>query len=121
VGAVNSFSKKYLLFPAHSRSIGATFAYCIFTSVSVVDQNIDNQTRGEIACTISAITCSSCDNNKGEQECPEWSEQDVSSVLKTTLKQLATLSAIFMLYSIGALRFGFVLRKHLSLYQIDYV
>jgi hypothetical protein len=90
-------------------------------SIDAVDQDIDDKSRGQIACSISAATCSFCDNDKGKPECPEWSEQDVSSVLKTTLKQLATLSAIFLLYSIGALRFGFVLRKHLSLYQIDYV
>ena len=43
------------------------------------------------------------------------------AVIQTQLKASATLAVLFMLYSLGALRFGFMLRQHISMYQIDYV
>lgn len=90
--------------------------------MNLVDKSLDDDSvRGSIACSLSPETCSFCGNDNEEIECPEWTKGDVSRVLRTTLKQLATLAAIFALHSINVLRFGFVLRHHLSLYQIDYV
>jgi hypothetical protein len=45
----------------------------------------------------------------------------VLRVLQTQYRSSAALAAIFIIYAISALRFGFLLRKHISLYQIDYV
>lgn len=86
-----------------------------------IDRSLDNLLRGTIACSLSPATCSFSGNDDREDECPEWTEEDVDRVLSTLLRQLTTLAAIFMVYSIGALRFGFVLWHHLSSYQIDYV
>jgi hypothetical protein len=78
--------------------------------------------RARIACSIDTVdSCTLCGNRLGLTECPEWSTEDVFKVLQTQLKQSATLAAIFLVYSLGALRFGFVLRKHVRQYQIDYV
>jgi hypothetical protein len=96
------------------------FVQSILQSSNVVDIPLDDQLRGELACTIAASSCSYCDV-EGKRECPEWTDDDVKVVLQTQLKASAALSAIFMIYSVGALRFGFVLRSHIIRYQIDYV
>ena len=101
--------------------IAIIFATSVFHSVTIVDVPLDDNQRGKAACNISAPTCSYCGNTVGERECPEWTHDDVLSVIRTQLKQSATLAAIFLIYSMGALRFGFVLRKHIRMYQIDYV
>jgi hypothetical protein len=82
---------------------------------------MNDEIRGILACSISAGSCTFCDNDEGMPRCPQWSEDDVKAVLKTQLKGSATLAALFMFYSLGALRFGFTLRTHISMYQIDYV
>ena len=51
----------------------------------------------------------------------EWANGDVVRIIQTQLKQSATLAAIFFLYAISALRFGFSLRLTVSSYEIDYV
>lgn len=51
----------------------------------------------------------------------EWTNQDVTRIIQTQLKQSATLAAIFFLYAFSALRFGFSLRLSVSRYEIDYV
>ena len=56
-----------------------------------------------------------------ELRCPEWTLDEVTKVLQSQLKQSATLAAIFIVYAVAVLRFGFVLRGHLSKYEIDYV
>mmetsp|Transcript_39667 Transcript_39667/g.55931 ORF Transcript_39667/g.55931 Transcript_39667/m.55931 type:complete len:117 (+) Transcript_39667:117-467(+) len=101
---------------------GAIFTGSILISTSLIDVPLTDSERGVVACVIdTAESCSFCENKDGLRECPEWSDNEVTKVLQTQLKQSATLAAIFILYSIGALRFGFVLRKHISMYQIDYV
>ena len=55
------------------------------------------------------------------RQCPEWTDSDILKVLQTQLKQSATLAAIFLIYAFSALRFGFILRSHVSRYQIEYV
>ena len=76
-----------------------------------------------IACGVdTADSCSNCDGSiEGMDLCPEWNLDDVTRVLQTQTKGSATLAIIFFLYSFSALRFGFVLRKHVTMYQIDYV
>ena len=89
---------------------------------NLVQAPIDDSQRGEVACFVDKdTTCTNCDDPVPENRCPEWTLDDVTRILQTQLKQSATLAAIFVLYAISALQFGLVLRKHLSLYQIDYV
>ena len=103
------------------------FAASLVFSVDLVDYGISDEERGSIACYVdTANSCTNCyPNDKGwdptEPQCPEWTLDDVVKVLQTQLKQSATLAAIFLIYAFSALRFGFVLRSHVSRYQIEYV
>lgn len=91
-------------------------------STSLVDVPLSDSERGRIACLIDGSqSCTFCDNKSDLRECPEWEENEVVRVLQTQLKQSATVAAIFWLYAVSALRFGFALRKHISMYEIDYV
>lgn len=104
--------------------LASIFAASIMFSVNLVDTTpIPGSKRGDVACFIDekAGTCTSCGALIPDEQCPEWTTSDMMKILKTQLKQSATMSAIFFLYAVNILRFGFVLRKHLSLYQIDYV
>jgi hypothetical protein len=98
------------------------FAGSIAYSVSLVNFPPSEQSRGTIACYIdTAETCTGCKNRIPVLRCPEWTEEDVTKVLQTQMKGSATLAAIFVLYALSALRFGFSMRRHTLLYQIDYV
>ena len=99
------------------------FVASISYSVALVDIPIDEDQVENIACGVdTADSCSNCDGAiPNEPLCPEWSLEDVTRVLQNQTKGSATLAIIFFLYSFGALRFGFVLRKHVTMYQIDYV
>jgi len=66
-------------------------------------------------------SCTGCESPNPAKVCPEWSENDVSRVLKTTMKQSATVAAIFLVYALITLRYGVILFNHVSNYQIDYV
>lgn len=66
-------------------------------------------------------SCTGCDSIYPDEICPEWSEGDVTRVLKTIMKQSATVAAIFLVYALTTLRYGFLLLKHVNSYQIDYV
>jgi hypothetical protein len=96
------------------------FAASIAFSVNLVNVPIDTETREDIACFLDqADSCSSCEGETNR--CPEWSESDVTGVLQTQAKSSAALAAIFVVHAFSALRFGFGLRKHIIMYQIDYV
>ena len=102
--------------------LATLFVASIVFSANLVAYPISQDTRGQIACFVDRnASCTNCQAEYGSLRCPEWSLLDVTQILQTQLKQSATLAAIFMLYAMSVLRFGFVLRKHLSLYQIDYV
>lgn len=98
---------------------GASISY----SVALVDIPINPTQKDDISCGVdTADSCSNCDLHLPDQpKCPEWTLEDVTAVLQTQTKGSATLAVIFFLYSFSALRFGFVLRKHVTMYQIDYV
>jgi hypothetical protein len=101
--------------------LASIFAASIAFSISFVDLPIKDHDRGKIACFLDRIgSCSNCNGGKG-RVCPEWSRADVTHVIQTQAKGSATLSAIFIMYGIAALRFGFGLRNHVTMYQIDYV
>jgi hypothetical protein len=108
--------------------VGAIFAASVVFSVDIVDYGINDDDRGQIACSVdTANSCTNCFdkndiNNRNEmRQCPEWTDSDILKVLQTQLKQSATLAAIFLIYAFSALRFGFILRSHVSRYQIEYV
>jgi hypothetical protein len=86
------------------------------------DNDVARSGRGEVACLVDQnVTCTQCGYSDKEDRCPEWDVEDVARILQTQLKQSATVAAILILYAVSVLRFGFVLRRHLSMYQIDYV
>lgn len=98
----------------------AIFAASITLSISLVDLPISFDERGRIACFLDQVgSCTRCEF--GTRRCPEWTTSDVTRVIQTQAKGSATLSAIFVLYGISALRYGFGLRKNVAMYQIDYV
>ena len=108
--------------------VGAILAASVVFSVDIVDYGINDDDRGQIACSVdTANSCTNCFdkndiNNRNEmRQCPEWTDSDILKVLQTQLKQSATLAAIFLIYAFSALRFGFILRSHVSRYQIEYV
>jgi hypothetical protein len=96
------------------------FSASIAFSVSLVNVPIDENTRADIACFIDrAGGCTNCEAAVGR--CPEWGEVDVTRVLQTQAKSSAAMAAIFFVHASTAIRFGFGLRKHNIMYQIDYV
>jgi hypothetical protein len=84
---------------------------------------MDASKQGDIACGVdTAGSCSNCGREDPSlPQCPEWGLEDVDAVLQTQTKGSATLAAIFFIYSFSASRFGLVLRRHVTMYQIDYV
>jgi len=102
--------------------IGTIFCVSILWSVDLVNFSLTDTQRGDLACSIDAVnSCTQCDNSNELPKCPEWSLEDVVKVLQTQLKESATLAAIVFLYSLGSVRFGLVLLKHIMGYQIEYV
>ena len=99
------------------------FAASITFSSSFVEIPLTDSQRGDLACIIDqAGSCTNCDLPHGDpNRCPEWSVSDVTKVIQTQAKSSAALAAILMLYSFGALRFGFGMRKHIRMYQIQYI
>jgi len=77
--------------------------------------------RGNIACTINNNQCTNCDSRIAGIRCPEWSYEDITIIVRRQLQQCAILAAIFVLYDLNVMMHGLNLRKHLSMYQIDYV
>jgi uncharacterized membrane protein YidH (DUF202 family) len=97
-------------------------ASIIFSADLISSSSLDQTQRADVACRVDRnVTCTACDSLVPEDRCPEWSLGEVTQILQTQLKQSATLASIFVLYAISVLRFGVTLRRHLSLYQIDYV
>lgn len=98
------------------------FATCIAFSVSLVDVPISESQRGDVACFLDESgSCTLCDDANRSNRCPEWSIPDVTKVIQTQAKASASLAAILMLYALSALRFGLGLRRHIRMYQIEYV
>ena len=98
------------------------FVASITVSSDLIHTPLDQSQRGQVACRVDRnVTCTACDAPDAANRCPEWSLGEVTTILQTQLKQSATLASIFVLYAISVFRFGVTLRRHLSLYQIDYV
>ena len=93
-------------------------------SVNLVDFEFSADYRANIACILDTSgSCTNCDNSNETLNlvCPEWTEEDVLKILRTVSKQSACLATMLLVYAFEALRFGFVLRRNLLQYQIDYV
>jgi hypothetical protein len=109
---------------ANTVMLATIFVASIMFSGALLVTPLGEEGRGAVACIVDrGVTCTNCDDDAipSSTVCPEWTLEEVTTILQTQLKQSATLAAIFILYSISVLRFGFVLRKHLAMYQIDYV
>lgn len=107
-------------------SVSAIFCASLIYSSTLLDLDLTSEEVSQIACIIDTVnSCSGCneDNNAtlSIPVCPEWSEDDVVRVICTQLKQSAIMAAIFFIYALSALKFGFILRNHIKAYQIDYV
>ena len=103
-------------------AVGTIFATSLIYSLNIVDFQLESWR--QIACFLdSGGSCTGCNDPTVQEEniCPEWEEADVDSVLQTILKQSATLAAIFLVYAGVTLRYGLVLFRHVSRYQIEYV
>lgn len=83
--------------------------------------NLTDGERGDIACTLNDGQCSNCNSGVEALRCPEWSFEEITSIVRRELMQSAVMAAIFILYDLNVMIHGFNLRKHLSMYQIDYV
>jgi len=111
-------------------SIASIFSASIIFSIRIV-KLINDKDRGDLACFIdSACSCSNCNVtfcnattpfDPKQRLCPEWMSDDVLSVMRTQLKQSASIACIFLIYALGAIRFGFNLFNHVKRYEIDYV
>lgn len=98
----------------------AVLCVSVAFSSSVSLKTLSDSTRGDVACFFNTgKSCTRCDEDV--RRCPEWTEQDAASVLETQGKSSATLAAIFTVYALGSIQFGFNIRKHISTYQIEYV
>ena len=104
--------------------LAVIFVASILLSTNLISSDITGDEVDDVACRLDGdVSCTQCelDPSLGERLCPEWTENDVTRILLTQLKQSASLAAIFVLYAVSLLRFGITLRRHLRLYQIDYV
>lgn len=97
---------------------GASIAFS--SALGNGELTISDDLRGTIACFIDQVgSCTRCEEESNR--CPEWTKDEVESILKTQAKGSAAMSAIFFVFALSALRFGIGLRRHLALYQIDYI
>ena len=102
--------------------LAAVFFSSVLHASSLLNSPIAESERGVVACRVDrGASCTMCDEMYAGDRCPEWTLDEVTQIMQTQLKQTAALAAIFVLYAISVLRFGITLRKHLALYQIDYV
>jgi hypothetical protein len=101
-------------------TVATIFATSLIYALNIVDVPLDQYSL--LACYLDSDgSCTGCDPDDTLPMCPEWTEDDVRRVLETIMKQSATLAAIFLVYALITLRYGFVLFRHVSRYQIEYV
>jgi hypothetical protein len=102
-------------------TVATVFATSLIYALDIVDLPLDQYSL--LACYLDSDdgSCTGCDQEDPLLMCPEWTEDDVRRVLETIMKQSATLAAIFLVYALITLRYGFLLFRHVSRYQIEYV
>jgi hypothetical protein len=111
------------LFVVLTALFSASVAYTLALGKEIV---ITNGERGSIACFLDKVgSCTNCEPASEKKLCseccPEWSVSDVTKVLQSQAKTSATIAAIGLLYASGCLRYGFMLKRVIMNYQIDYV
>jgi hypothetical protein len=99
-----------------------SFALTVAFSFYLGEVSISESTRAAIGCFFNE-DCHGCNipSMPPEKVCTSFTEADVDSIVRTQCKSVATLSVIFMIYCWSLIRFGFLIRKHLATYQIEYV
>jgi len=125
--------------------IAVIIFYSTLTGVAIIqtNTNIDSDTRGNLACLYDGANSCTCCECSGHKKCPEvrlakasnekardvcflfsyhqWTSDDVENVLRTQTKASIVLASILLVYAISTLRYGFQLKRQISMYQIDYV
>lgn len=113
-------------------TMATIFASCIVESL-FLGGDLSDSARGQIACSIDQSgSCTQCPGDIAilnstdasvlpEDQCPEWSYENVTRVLQSQAKTGANLAVICMFYAIGAFRYGLSIRKHIINYKIAYV
>ena len=98
----------------------ALFISCIYFSVAVGNLHLGPGQRGNLACIYDQFdSCTNCDAKF--DRCPQWTVDDVRSVLQTQIKGSAAVAAVFILHSFSVLQYAVTLRKHIATYQIAFV
>ena len=96
---------------------GAVLVSSIIYSLNLPNLNVDR-----VKCVLDTNReCATCDDINKDYLCPEWSDNHVDIVLRTVLKQSVCLAIFLLMYAMEALRFGLVLNRNLSHYEVDYV
>lgn len=103
------------------------FAVSLIYSVTII--GYDSADYSRMACFIDVDdSCTGCpdadesfDSVPYDSVCPEWTDSDVQRVVQTTMKQSATVAAIFLVYALVTLRYGLLLFQYVSQYKIEYV
>ena len=98
----------------------------IFTTIlihSLRFVNLPEEDFREMACVPDVSGgCDGCSREDPPAgKCPERTDDDVRRVPETIVKQSAALAAIFLVYASIAPRYGSLLFRHASRYQIKYV
>lgn len=93
---------------------------CITDIVRLRQSPVGDEVRGEYACRADYLGgCTGCDDTV--DRCPEWSAEDVTAILLSQARSSATVAAVFVCFCFSSIRFGFVMMKRISMYQIAYV
>lgn len=84
---------------------------------------LEESNRADLACSLTFNGCQNCDkrHHSDVEVCPEWENMDLQKILRTVMKQSSCLAFMLLIFAYEGLAFGFVLRRHISHYQIDYV
>jgi hypothetical protein len=93
---------------------------CLLFSSEIARDSISSYQRGIRACSFGIkSSCTRCDELLNR--CPEWTEDDLDTVVRGQAFYISTLTVIFMVYAARAVRYGMVNRQYYDKYQIAYV
>jgi len=74
---------------------------------------------GVVACAKKLIGCSDCVD--GSPKCPEWSSEEVRSLVSSDFKLAGTAAACCITYFVGALIIAHLVRQNLKEYRCEFV
>jgi len=87
----------------------------------MIKSDVNDKARGNLACLDDDANSCTCCDCEGPEKCPEWTSEDVTRVLQSSMKTAIVLSTILFMYAIATLQYGLELKHHISKYEIDYV